>query len=254
MQDGIRLDKYLVELGYFANRSRAEDAIKREAVTVNGQVITKAGTLINATLPKSVIKVQDAAQGYVSRAALKLASALEHFYIDVRDKLALDLGASTGGFTQILLQKGAKHVIALDVGHNQIADSLRNDARVTVLEGINARHVTRSQLGGKQFNLLVCDVSFISLKLALPASLDLALPGSLAVILVKPQFEAGKRALGKSGIIRDEQVGLAVAKEISYWFDNLPGWSTRGLCPSSIKGRDGNQEYILFGEKTCDTA
>lgn len=245
----MRLDKYLVELGYFASRSRAEDAIKRATVMVNGQVITKAGMLINANLPKAAIKIQDTAQGYVSRAALKLASGLEHFSIDVRDKLALDLGASTGGFTQVLLQKGAKHVIALDVGHSQLSSILRNDSRVTVLEGVNARYLNRGQLGDRQFNVLVCDVSFISLKLALPASLDLAMPGSLAIILVKPQFEVGKKALGKSGVIKNQQVGLAAAKEISYWFDSLPDWTMRGLCDSSVKGRDGNQEYILFGEK-----
>lgn len=246
----MRLDKYLVDAGYFGTRARAEDAIKRATIEVAGKIVTKAGSLVNPRLIKDNIKIQDEAQFYVSRSALKLSYALDYFKLDVSNRLALDLGASTGGFTQVLLERGAQNVIALDVGHSQLAPCLRSDARVSVLEGVNARYLTAEQLGYKKFNLLVCDVSFISLRLALPPSLALAEIGCLAMILIKPQFEAGKQALGRSGVIKNIALGQKIAEELGLWFENVPGWTMRGFCASTLKGRDGNQEYILFGEKS----
>ncbi|UGY10951.1 TlyA family RNA methyltransferase [Phyllobacterium pellucidum] len=242
----MRLDQLLVERDLFASRSRARDAIVRGTVKVDGAVVTKPGAVIGAA---AIILVDDPASAYVSRAALKLIAGLDHFDIPVAGRAALDIGASTGGFTQVLIERGAAHVTAVDVGHGQLHERLRGDPRITNLESLNARELTRDHLGGLKADLVVSDVSFISLKLALPPALDLTEPGSHCVLLVKPQFEAGREAIGKGGILRDPKDGERVADDLRKWLDAMPDWNALGLCPSPIEGGDGNREYLLAGLK-----
>lgn len=245
----MRLDQLLVERGLFASRSRARDAILRGTVQIDGAIVTKPGATFAKT---ATISVADPASAYVSRAALKLIAGLDYFGIDVKGRTALDIGASTGGFTQVLLERGADHVIAVDVGHGQLHDSLRTDMRVSNLEAVNAREFARDHLDGRRVDLVVSDVSFISLKLALPPALGLAEPDSHCVLLVKPQFEAGREAIGKGGILRDPKDGERVANDLRNWLDGLPGWKALGLCPSPIEGGDGNREFLLAGLKRKD--
>jgi 23S rRNA (cytidine1920-2'-O)/16S rRNA (cytidine1409-2'-O)-methyltransferase len=230
----------------FATRSRARDAVARGAVRVDGRAATKPG---QPTGPDAAIEVDDPAQAYVSRAALKLIAGLDAFGFDPKGALALDVGASTGGFTQVLLERGAAHVVALDVGHGQLDAGLAADPRVSVLERLNARDLTPAHLEGRRPGLVVCDVSFISLKLALPPALDLAAPGAGCVLLVKPQFEAGREAIGKGGLLRDPAEGERVAADLTLWLDGLPGWRSLGTVPSPIEGGDGNREFLLGGLK-----
>ena len=242
----LRLDQLLVDRGLFATRSRARDAIARGRVKLDGRVETKAGRVV---LPSAALDVDDPAQGYVSRAALKLIAALDAFGLDPAGRVCLDIGASTGGFTQVLLERDARAVIALDVGHGQLHESLRDDPRVTALEGVNARDLTLEDLGGAAPHFLVSDVSFISLRLALPPALQLAVDGCLAAFLVKPQFEAGREAIGKGGILRDPARGEEIAAELSGWLDGRPGWRSLGWIASPIEGGDGNREFLLAGAK-----
>lgn len=242
----LRLDQLLVELGLFATRSRARDAIQRGTVKVDGKPVTKPGQ----TVPRAAkISVDDPASAYVSRAALKLIAALDHFDLDVKGRTALDIGASTGGFTQVLLERGAAHVLAIDVGHDQLHETLRADPRVTNKEGLNARALELSHLDGREIDCVVSDVSFISLKLALPPALALAQKGAICALLVKPQFEAGREAIGKGGILRDPKDGERIAEELRSWLETQAGWRALGLCPSPIEGGDGNREYLLAGKK-----
>ena len=242
----MRLDQLLVERGFFHSRSRARDAILRGTVQVDGRVVRKAGAECGSA---AEIMVDDPASAYVSRAALKLIAGLDAFGIDVAGRAALDIGASTGGFTQVLLERGARHVVAVDVGHGQIDPVLAADSRVTSLEGLNARELERGHLAGHAMGIVVSDVSFISLKLALPPALSLAENGAHCVLLVKPQFEAGREAIGKCGILRDAGDGERVANALREWLDGLPGWRSLGLHPSPIEGGDGNREFLLAGLK-----
>ena len=245
-EDRVRLDELLVARGLYATRSRARDAIERGAVTVDGTAIAKPG---HAVLASSDIGIDDPAAGYVSRAALKLIAGLDHFGLDPAGSEALDIGASTGGFTQVLLERGAAHVVAIDVGHGQLDQGLASDPRVTVIEGLNARDLSASDLGGKAPDFLVCDVSFISITLALPPALILAVPGARGVFLVKPQFEAGRSGVGKGGILKDPSEGPRVAERLRAWLDAFPGWRALGICPSPVAGGDGNREFLLAGVK-----
>lgn len=241
-----RLDQLLVEQGLFASRSRARDAILRGTVVVDGSSIKRPGMQIGRS---ARIAVADPAQRYVSRAALKLAAALDHFGFDPAGLDCLDLGASTGGFSQVLLERGATRIAAVDVGHGQMHELLRNDPRVDVIEGVNARNLSRGHLGGLTPQFIVCDVSFISLRLVLGPALELAAAGSRGVFLVKPQFEAGRDAIGKGGLVRDPEIGPRIAQELSTWLDHQPGWETMGTCPAHIEGGDGNREFLLAGAK-----
>ncbi|WP_332065902.1 TlyA family RNA methyltransferase [Bartonella sp. CB189] len=241
-----RLDVFLVEKKFFTTRSRARDAIMRQTVKVDGEVILKAGQIISDNVE---IVVCDPAQSYVSRAALKLISALDAFPVVTNKVTAIDIGASTGGFTQVLLERGAAHVIAVDVGHNQFDTHLSCNTAITLLEGLNARDLKQEHLGGREVDLIVSDVSFISLKLALPSSLALSKKGAQAVLLVKPQFEIGREGLGKGGVIRNLSTTQKIAEELFDWLNTQVGWVSKGLIPSPIVGRDGNFEYLLFGEK-----
>jgi 23S rRNA (cytidine1920-2'-O)/16S rRNA (cytidine1409-2'-O)-methyltransferase len=242
-----RLDELLVGRGLFASRSRARDAIERGTVVVGGTVIRKPGQGVS---PQAAITVDDPAQAYVSRAALKLIAGLDHFGLDPAGSHALDIGASTGGFTQVLLERGAAHVTAIDVGHGQIHQRVSGNPLVTSIEGLNARELSLADLAGENPDFIVSDVSFISLKLALPPALALAKPGAKAVLLVKPQFEAGREAVGKGGLLKNPEDAERVAEGLRDWLDAVPGWRALGFCPSPIEGGDGNREFLLAGEKT----
>ncbi len=243
---GIRLDQLLVSLNLVASRSRARDAIARGTVTVNGKVVTKP----SLTFPETVaITISDPAQDYVSRAALKLVAGLDHFGLDPSGQDCLDVGASTGGFTEVLLKRGAAHVTSVDVGHGQFHPRLANDPRVTSIEGLNARSMTREDIGDREIGFIVSDVSFISLKLALAPALDLAVPGALCVLLVKPQFEAGRDAISKAGLLKDPGTAPDVAAGLERWLAEDMGWESLGLIAAPIQGSDGNQEYLLGGRK-----
>ncbi|AGB70290.1 MULTISPECIES: TlyA family RNA methyltransferase [Rhizobium] len=245
MSEPQRLDQLLVTLSLFASRSRARDAIQRGTVTVNGKIVTKPGALFTED---AQISIDDPAQDYVSRAALKLVAALDHFDLDPRGQHCLDVGASTGGFTEVLLERGAAHVTAIDVGHDQMHPRVEADPRVTNIEGLNARNLTAEDIG-EPFSFIVSDVSFISLKLALAPALAIAEPGARAALLVKPQFEAGRDAIGKAGLLKDPSSAPAVAAELERWFTEDMGWQSLGLIASPITGGDGNQEFLLAGIK-----
>ena len=241
---GRRLDELLVSRGLFATRSRARDAILRGAVRIDGVVARKAGQPVAEA---AAIAVADPAGRYVSRAALKLIHGLDAFGFDPVGRVCLDIGASTGGFTQVLLERGAGAVFALDVGHGQLAPELAADPRVTSLEGVNARALHPS-LGSHEPGMVVCDVSFISVRLALPPALALAVAGAMAVILVKPQFEVGRKGIGKGGIV-EPALAQAAAHDLRDWLAGQPGWRPVGLVPSPIAGGDGNVEFLLGGVK-----
>lgn len=245
-KERLRLDELLVRRGLFDSRSRARDAVVRGTVRVEGRIVAKPGQPTGAS---AEIAVDDPARGYVSRAALKLAAALDRFRLDPRGKIALDIGASTGGFTQVLLERGATRVFAVDVGHGQLDPRIADDPRIKNLERLNARDLSAGDLDGERPAFVVSDVSFISLRLALPPALDLAAPGAVCVLLVKPQFEAGREAIGKGGLLRDPADGPRVAAELREWLDSQPGWRALGLEPSPIDGGDGNREFLLAGVK-----
>lgn len=236
-----RLDEALVVRGLCPTRSRARDAVLRGTVKVDGLPATKPSQMVGAS---AVLTVEDEAQGYVSRAALKLKHGLSAFGISARGKNALDIGASTGGFTQVLLEEGAAHVTAIDVGHGQMQVK---DPRVRLIEGLNARDLCTDHLD-RPVQLIVCDVSFISLKLALPPALGLAAEGALLVALIKPQFEAGREAIGKGGLVTDPQVHARVCAEITA-FLRAQGWWVLGVEPSPVEGGDGNREFLVAAAK-----
>jgi 23S rRNA (cytidine1920-2'-O)/16S rRNA (cytidine1409-2'-O)-methyltransferase len=242
----MRLDELLVARGLFPSRSRARDAVLRGTVAVDGRGVAKPGGWVR---PDAVLAVADPARAYVSRAALKLIAALDHFALEPAGAEALDLGASTGGFAQVLLERGVSHVIAIDVGHRQLHDKIAADPRVTNIEGLNVRDLEESHLGGHIPDFLTADLSFISLKLALPSALRLAAPDTRAVFLVKPQFAAGREAIGKGGLLRDPLEGERISCDLHDWLDRQPGWRAIGVHPSPIEGGDGNREYLLAGMK-----
>ena len=236
-----RLDEALVARGFYPSRSRARDAVLRGTVKVDGEQASKPSQIVGAN---NVLTIADEAQAYVSRAALKLKHGLSHFGIAAREKHCLDIGASTGGFTQVLLEEGAAHVTAIDVGHGQMKV---HDPRVTLIEGLNARDLSAAHLA-HPVQLIVCDVSFISLKLALPPALALAEKGAMLVALIKPQFEAGKDAIGKGGIVSDPLVHERVCREITEFLRGQ-GWRVLGLTASPVEGGDGNREFLVAAGK-----
>jgi len=239
-----RLDDALVERGLYPSRARARDAVRRGTITVDGEVALKPARTVNAN---SVIATTDEARAYVSRAALKLKHGMRHFGVSPAGRACLDIGASTGGFTQVLLEQGASHVTAIDVGHDQMAPQLRDDPRITLIEGLNARGLTAAHLR-HPVSLVVCDVSFISLKLALPAALDLAAPGAELVAPIKPQFEAGRDAVGKGGIVADPAQHQHICRDVAVFLESQ-GWRILGLAPSPVEGGDGNREFLIAARK-----
>lgn len=243
-----RLDQHLVDKGLFPSRARARDAILRGTVSIDGTVCTKPAQKVGDDV---LMSVEDPASRYVSRAALKLIEGLEKFGVDPTNRICLDIGASTGGFTQVLLEHGASRVHAIDVGHDQLHESLRAHPSVLAQDGLNARDLILQNLGNEQPELLVSDVSFISLKLALPPALELARAGAEGIFLVKPQFEAGKDNIGKGGLVAPA-VAEATAREVQSWLSSIQGWSAGDLVPSPVKGGDGNAEWLLYGKKQDD--
>jgi len=235
-----RIDRLLVERGLFDSRAKAQAAIEAGLVKVNGKTIAKASEDVAAD---AAIEATPA-HPYVSRGALKLVAALDHFKFDPKDRICLDVGASTGGFTQVLLERGAKRVYAVDVGTAQLHASLRNDARIVSLEQTDIRKIGAA-LDPKP-DLIVCDVSFISLKQVLPPALAFAAKPAQLVALIKPQFEAGRAQL-KKGIVRDETVRKAVCDDIATLATSLGG-RVLGIIPSPIEGGDGNVEYLIGAE------
>ena len=247
--DRLRLDQLVVARGLADSRARARDAIQRGHVTVDGHVVSKPGALVEAT---ATLSSSDPAASYVSRAALKLAGGLDQFGYDPQGLVALDLGASTGGFTQVLLERGARRVHAIDVGHGQLHPTLASDPRVHAVEGLNARDLTLGDLGETP-EAVVSDLSFISLTLALGPALALAAPGAFGLFLVKPQFEVGRAHVGKGGIVRDRQRATEAAEAVATWLAGHDGWRVDGLAPSPITGGDGNAEFLL-GARKADIA
>jgi 23S rRNA (cytidine1920-2'-O)/16S rRNA (cytidine1409-2'-O)-methyltransferase len=238
-----RLDTLVVARGLAASRERARALILAGQVRVNGVVSSKAGTPVDADAEVSLIEPD---HPYVGRGGLKLAHALDAFGIDVTGRLALDVGASTGGFTDVLLRRGAARVVALDVGHNQLDWKLRTDPRVIVLERINARAVTAEQLppDARSFGIATMDVSFISARQVLPAIVPLLDPGADVVVLVKPQFEAGRSEVGKGGLVRDPIVHARVVEEVAAAASAL-GLTRVAAADSPITGSEGNREFLL---------
>ncbi|MDQ3417377.1 MAG: TlyA family RNA methyltransferase [Acidobacteriota bacterium] len=238
-----RLDTLLVERGLVATRERARALILAGQVRVNGQVATKAGTAVAADA-EVTLTLPD--HPYVGRGGLKLAHALDAFAIDVTGRLALDIGASTGGFTDAMLQRGASRVVALDVGHGQLGWKIRSDPRVVTMERVNARALTPADLPGdlNKFGIVTIDVSFISLRHILPVIPALLEPDADVIALVKPQFEARREEVGKGGIIRDEDIHRRVVQEVTAVADTL-GLASAGLIDSPITGMEGNREFLL---------
>lgn len=235
----IRLDQLVYDLGLTESRERAKTTIMSGCVFVNGQRADKPGMSV---MPDAQVEVRGNALPFVSRGGFKLDKALKVFPIDVKDKVCIDCGASTGGFTDVLLQNGAKKVYAVDVGYGQLAWKLRNDERVVNLERTNLRYVTDEQIP-ELLDLAVMDVSFISVKLVLPAVKNLLKDGADIVCLIKPQFEAGREQVGKKGVVRDLAVHKEVIESVLTFVPEI-GLTVRGLDFSPIKGPEGNIEYI----------
>ncbi len=234
-----RLDKLLVERGLVETRTKAQALILAGQVFSAQQRLDKPGAMIGTDAPLTLKETMP----FVSRGGLKLAGALDHFQIDVTGFVCLDVGASTGGFTDCLLQRGAKKVVAIDVGHGQLAWKIRQDSRVETREHVNARFL-QSEDFEEKFNLVVCDVSFISLRLILPVLPPLLLPSAKIVTLIKPQFEVGRDEVGRGGIVRDEAAQLRVVGEITTFAANL-NLHSRGVIDSPILGQDGNREFLV---------
>lgn len=241
-----RLDEWLVENGHYASRARARDAILRGCVSMDGNASIKPSRTV---LEPDSIVVDDPAASLVSRAAIKLEFGLKETGYSPKDKIAVDIGASTGGFCQIMLEAGAKRVFGVDVGHDQMDERLLDDPRLVNLEGLNARELTLEDLDNMAPQFISCDVSFISLTLALPPVLQMAEPDTQGIFLIKPQFEVGKDGLGKGGVVREEGLAIQTAHAIRDWLDNFPGWRVTHFMPSPLKGGDGNKEFLMAAIK-----
>ena len=240
MSKGIRADQLLADRGLAESRTRAQALILAGLVYSGDRKVEKAG---QALPPDAPLEVKGKDHPWVSRGGLKLDHALAHFGWDVTGATAIDVGSSTGGFTDVLLTRGAAKVYAVDVGHGQLAWKLREDPRVVVLERTNARHLTAEQIPDP-IDIVVCDASFIALSKVLPAALDLAKPGARLAALIKPQFEAGKGEVGKGGVVRDPAVHQRVCDDVVAWLDSI-GWGVIGVTTSPITGPEGNIEFLV---------
>ncbi len=236
----MRLDLLLVERGLSDNRTRARALIMAGKILVNGHPVEKPGVHVS---PSDTVVLRGVDMPYVSRGGIKLASALARFGIDPAGLICLDVGASTGGFTDCLLQNHARTVFAVDVGYGQLAWKLRNDPRVIVIERSNIRTLPQDAVGGP-VDLVTVDVSFISLKIVIPSILKFLKPDATIIALIKPQFEVGKGAVGKGGVVRDPQQHAAVIEDLSHFFSNHQ-LIIRSMIPSPIKGPKGNQEFFI---------
>ena len=242
-----RLDQLLVDRGLAESRAKAQALVLAGRVFAGERRLDKPGLTVAADLD---LTVRGAAGGhdYVSRGALKLAAGLDAFGIDPAGAVAIDVGASTGGFTEVLLRRGAARVYAVDVGYGQLDHRLRADPRVSVLERTNARHLTPERVP-EPADLVVCDASFIPLHLVLPAALALTKPAAALVALIKPQFEVGKGRVGKGGVVRDPALHDEVRAAVTAWLAGLPGWTVLGTVESPITGPAGNKEFLIGARK-----
>jgi 23S rRNA (cytidine1920-2'-O)/16S rRNA (cytidine1409-2'-O)-methyltransferase len=236
-----RADQLLVARGLVETRSRAQALILAGKVFFGERRVAKAGDLLGED---TALEVRGQDHPWVSRGGLKLAHGLEHFGYSPAGHVCLDVGASTGGFTDVLLANGAQKVHAVDVGHGQLAWKLRCDERVVVHEKTNARYLTREAVPDG-VEALVCDASFIGLATLLPAPLSLCVEGAWSIALIKPQFEAGARAVGGKGVVRDPAVHREVCDKVANWWGALPGWEVEGIVESPITGPEGNKEFLL---------
>ena len=241
MSDKKRVDVALVERGLAQSREKAQALVMSGVVYIGENKVDKASAQV---MPEDELIVRQTGTGYVSRGALKLEKGLAVFGVEAKDRVAMDLGASTGGFTDVLLQNGAAHVYAIDVGYGQLDWKLRNDPRVTVMERTNARYLTADDLPLRP-TLGVMDVSFISITKILPAAAAIMVENGEFISLIKPQFEAGRDRVGKKGVVRDAQVHLDVVKEILHFIDADMGWTAQNLSFSPIKGPEGNIEFLV---------
>lgn len=241
----LRLDQMLVERGLARSRSQARDLVKRGFVRIDGKTCVKPALEVGRA---AIIEIANDAPDFVSRGAEKLAAALQHFGFEAEGRVALDIGASTGGFTEVLLKRGAAHIYAVDVGRGQLHPGLCEDARVVNLEGVDARELTSSDIA-QPVMILVSDVSFISLTKAMGPALALAGDGAWAVLLIKPQFELTPDDIDKGGIVRDEAARVRAVESVRTWMTAQPGWRVVGIVPSPILGGSGNQEYLLGAVK-----
>lgn len=241
MSDKKRVDVALVERGLAQSREKAQALVMSGVVYIGENKVDKASAQVT---PEDELIVRQTGTGYVSRGALKLEKGLAVFGVEAKDRVAMDLGASTGGFTDVLLQNGAAHVYAIDVGYGQLDWKLRNDPRVTVMERTNARYLTADDLPLRP-TLSVMDVSFISITKILPAAAAIMGENGEFISLIKPQFEAGRDRVGKKGVVRDAQVHLDVVKEILHFIDADMGWTAQNLSFSPIKGPEGNIEFLV---------
>jgi 23S rRNA (cytidine1920-2'-O)/16S rRNA (cytidine1409-2'-O)-methyltransferase len=240
-----RADQLLVDQGLAESRAKAQALILAGVVSCAGRRIDKPGQELAAD---AALSVKEHDHPWVSRGGVKLAHALDHFRIDVAGRTALDIGASTGGFTDVLLSRGAARVYAVDVGHGQLAWKLRQDPRVVVHERVNARYLTRAHVP-EPVDMITCDASFIGLATVLSAPLALAAEEAELVALVKPQFEAGRGNVGKGGVVRDPVVRHEVCERAATWVAAQPGWTVMGVVESPLLGPQGNHEFLLYARR-----
>ena len=236
-----RLDKLLVNRELVETRSRARDLIKRDGVKVNGEIVSKPSAIVSDDIP---IELIGNGSNYVSRGALKLKAAINHFAINPENAVALDLGSSTGGFSQVLLEYGASKVYSIYIGHNQLHHSLKGNPAIISLEGQDIRKLTRDLIPD-QIDIITSDLSFISQTQALLPALTYAKPDDFLISLIKPQFEVGRDGVGKGGIVRYESTRQAAIEKVTNWISTQTGWDVLEVIPSPIKGQGGNQEYLL---------
>lgn len=242
-----RVDQLVVERGLAESRNRAQAYIMAGAVFSGERKIEKAGHQLAEDAP---LEVRTKEHPWVSRGGLKLCQAIDEFEINLTGKTVVDVGASTGGFTDVCLHNGATKVYAVDVGHGQLAWKLRQDERVVVLEKTNARYLSQEAIPDP-VDMIVCDASFIGLQTVLPAAMSLAAEGCILAALIKPQFEVGKGNVGKGGVVRDPELHQEVCQKIERWItEDMPGWTVRGLTTSPIKGPEGNVEFLIVADYT----
>ncbi len=240
-----RVDMLLVERGLVPTRTRAQSSIMAGLVYCGDRRIGKSGETVDSDAP---LEVRGKEHPWASRGGLKLEHALDTFGLDVTDAICVDIGASTGGFTDVLLTRGAGKVFAVDVGKGQLDWKLRQDERVVVLEETNARYITKEDIPDP-IDLVTCDVSFIGLEKVLPAGMALCHAGSVLVALIKPQFQAGPDQVSKGGIVRDPKIHDAVCEQVSQWINAQPGWRVLGVTASPITGAKGNREFLIAATK-----
>jgi 23S rRNA (cytidine1920-2'-O)/16S rRNA (cytidine1409-2'-O)-methyltransferase len=243
----MRLDVWLVEAGKAASRSRAQHLIRSGKVSVNGEICIKPALPVESSLNIEVEESPD--DRWVSRGALKLLHAMEVFQPKIAGKTCIDIGASTGGFTQVLLENDAELVYAVDVGSGQLHPEIAKHFSVIALENINARYLEETFLPNT-FDVVVVDVSFISLLLVLPSVFALVKPEAQLIALIKPQFEVGREGVGKNGIVTLESLQQKAVEKIRDWVSKQSGWQVQGVIPSPVRGSDGNQEYLLYARKS----